>query len=146
MMTTFAVTLTLSLDIRHQISGFFVLLALQPIFFRHSHLALEFRIIVIHGCTLKSQFPFTLQYQYVVKPNIILNIKCYGRVARILRYFCYKNQSQLPNYTIEIITIPSLQFLSYFMVFSFLQRRRCHPVTRCIKKLLTSPVIMKFFI
>ena len=31
------------------------------------------------------------------------------------------------------------------MVISFLQRR-CHPVTKCIKKLLNSPVIMYFFI
>ena len=30
-----------------------------------------------------------------------------------------------------------------FMLFSFLQRR-CHPLTKCIKKFLTSPVIMYF--
>ena len=38
-------------------------------------------------------------------------------------------------------------FLSYLnlMVFSFLQRR-CHPLTSCIKKLLTSPIRMWSFI
>ena len=36
-------------------------------------------------------------------------------------------------------------FIYTLMVFSFLQRM-CHPLTRWIKKLLTSPVIVSFFI
>ena len=45
----------------------------------------------------------------------------------------FKNNKQSDHYRESLI------------VFSFLQRR-CNPLTRCIKKLMTSPVTMYFFI
>ena len=46
----------------------------------------------------------------------------------------------------ENLFILSVEIIYWtLLVFSFLQRR-CHPFIRCIKKLLTSRVIMQFFI
>ena len=47
---------------------------------------------------------------------------------------------EISNESFECITCEILNI----MVFSFLQRW-CHPLTKCIKKFLTSPVIMYFF-
>ena len=81
--------------------------------------------------------------KYYLKQFVFTNMWLYVGKWKML-YATWFISSTLPYQLCEhhIIWLALTQCYSYsIMVFSFLQRK-CHPLTRCVKKLLTNPVLM----